>query len=210
MHFEIKICRSSLSDPLTFFFFLWNRKRLKIFNEALSVFNKFFPSVPSKKRSRLEVYNNDRSNFILSGERSARGQVGKFGNQSHAVTGVFEHEMQKPEERIKNAMPNKRTRTSLVDARGVCTLFLLHNYVLLRLLIQCFDPFSFCICTFYMVDPLYSCQIGLPFYICQISLTPIYFLSKSYVILQCRLFTSRFFTMLFRCCSFLEFVLRFM
>lgn len=95
------------------------RERLKIFNEALSVFNKFFPSVPSKKRSRLESYNNERSNFILSGERSARGQVGKLGNQSHATTGVFEHEMQKSEERIKNALPNKRTRTSLVDARGM-------------------------------------------------------------------------------------------
>lgn len=92
---------------------------MKIFNEALSVFNKFFPSVPSKKRSRLESYNNERSNFILSGERSARGQVGKLGNQSHATTGVFEHEMQKSEERIKNALPNKRTRTSLVDARGL-------------------------------------------------------------------------------------------
>ncbi|XP_022960944.1 uncharacterized protein LOC111461594 isoform X2 [Cucurbita moschata] len=93
------------------------REHLKIFNEALSVFNKFFPSVPSKKRSRLEGYNNERSNFIVSGERSARGQVGKFGNQSN--TGVFEHEMQKSEERIKNAMPNKRTRTSLVDSRGM-------------------------------------------------------------------------------------------
>lgn len=114
---------------------------MKIFNEALSVFNKFFPSVPSKKRSRLESYNNERSNFILSGERSARGQVGKLGNQSHATTGVFEHEMQKSEERIKNALPNKRTRTSLVDARGVCTLYLLHLYVLLWLFIQHFDPF---------------------------------------------------------------------
>ncbi|KGN66266.1 uncharacterized protein LOC101208478 isoform X1 [Cucumis sativus] len=92
------------------------RERLKLFNEALSVFNKFFPSVPSKKRSRLEGYNNERSNFILSGERSARGQASK----SHAIPGgAFEHEMQKSEERIKNALSNKRTRTSLVDARGM-------------------------------------------------------------------------------------------
>lgn len=107
------------------------------------MFNKYFPSVPSKKRSRLEGYKNERSNFILSGERSARGQVGKFGNQSHAVTGVFEHELQKPEERIKNAMPNKRPRTSLPDARGVRILCLLHIHVLLWLLIQYFDPFAF-------------------------------------------------------------------
>lgn len=124
------------------FYFLWNRERLKIFNEALSVFNKFFPSVPSKKRSRLEGYNNERSNFILSGERSARGQVGKFGNQSHAITGVFDHEMQKSEERIKNAMPNKRTRTSLVDARGVCTSYLLHIYCAFKAFDSRFMPFS--------------------------------------------------------------------
>lgn len=110
------------------------------------MFNKFFPSVPSKKRSRLEGYNNERSNFILSGERSVRGQGGKFGNQSHPITGVFEHELQKSEERIKNAMPNKRTRTSLVDARGVCTLYLYIFMCFLRFLIQYFNPFSFCSC----------------------------------------------------------------
>ncbi|XP_022147622.1 uncharacterized protein LOC111016503 isoform X2 [Momordica charantia] len=111
---EIKRMKTSLRECS-----IKARERLKLFNEALSVFNKYFPSVPSKKRSRLEGYKNERSNFILSGERSARGQVGKFGNQSHAVTGVFEHELQKPEERIKNAMPNKRPRTSLPDARGM-------------------------------------------------------------------------------------------
>lgn len=132
----------------SFDFFIFFRERLKLFNEALSVFNKFFPSVPSKKRSRLEGYNNERSNFILSGERSARGQASK----SHAIPGgAFEHEMQKSEERIKNALSNKRTRTSLVDARGVCTLDLLHIYVLLCHFIQYFDHFSFCICILFVV-----------------------------------------------------------
>lgn len=144
-----QICPIYLSDPLIFFIFF--RERLKLFNEALSVFNKFFPSVPSKKRSRLEGYNNERSNFILSGERSARGQAGKLGNQSHAIPGVFEHEMQKSEERIKNALTNKRTRTSLVDARGVCTLDLLHIYVLLWHFIHYFDHFLLCMCILFVV-----------------------------------------------------------
>lgn len=95
---------------------------MKIFNEALSVFNKFFPSVPSKKRSRSEVFPYERSSSLLSSEHAALGpNLGKIGMQSHALPGGFELEQQKSEERIKNAIPSKRTRTSLVDVR-VCIL----------------------------------------------------------------------------------------
>lgn len=94
------------------------RERTKIFSEALSVFNKFFPTVPSKKRSRLEGYSLDRSNALLSSERSALGPgLGKMGIQSHAIGGNFEFEQQKSEERPKSSVPNKRTRTSMVDVR---------------------------------------------------------------------------------------------
>lgn len=94
---------------------------MKIFNESLSVFNKFFPSIPSKKRSRSESFSSDRPS-VLSSDRSVLGpNVGKIGIQSHAITSGFELEQQKPEERTKNAVPNKRTRTSLVDVR-VCNL----------------------------------------------------------------------------------------
>ncbi|XP_050270171.1 uncharacterized protein LOC126714184 isoform X1 [Quercus robur] len=93
------------------------RERMKIFNEALSVFNKFFPSIPSKKRSRSDGFSNDRSS-VLSNDRSVLGtNVGKIGIQSHAIASGFELEQQKPEERTKNAVPNKRTRTSLLDVR---------------------------------------------------------------------------------------------
>ncbi|KAF7806763.1 uncharacterized protein G2W53_038924 [Senna tora] len=93
------------------------RQRVKTFNEALSVFNKVFPSVPSKKRSRSECFSNDRSSVMLS-DRSVMGpSVGKSGVQGHAVTGGFELEQQKSEERTKTVVPNKRTRTSLVDVR---------------------------------------------------------------------------------------------
>ncbi|KAK2645301.1 hypothetical protein Ddye_020496 [Dipteronia dyeriana] len=94
------------------------RERTKIFYEGLSVFNKFFPSVPSKKRSRSESFNNDRPSVMSSSERSILGPgLGKMGIQSHTISGGFEMEQQKSEERIKNAVPNKRTRTSLADVR---------------------------------------------------------------------------------------------
>ncbi|CAL1357524.1 unnamed protein product [Linum trigynum] len=94
------------------------RERMKIFSEALSVFNKFFPAVPSKKRSRSESLSNDRSGPLLSSERSVLGQsLSKMAIQNHGVTSNFELEQQKLEERTKSVVPNKRTRTSLVDVR---------------------------------------------------------------------------------------------
>lgn len=94
-----------------------NRERIKIFNEALSVFNKVFPSISSKKRSRSEGLSNDRSS-IMSSDRSVLGpSIGKVGGQSHAANNSgFEPEQQKSEERTKN-VPNKRTRTSFVDMK---------------------------------------------------------------------------------------------
>ncbi|RQP02728.1 hypothetical protein POPTR_018G056400v4 [Populus trichocarpa] len=95
------------------------RERVKIFNEALSAFNKFFPSIPSKKRSRSEGYSNDRPNASVSIDRSVLAPgLCKMGIQNHSATSGFELEQQKPEEQTKNAVSNKRTRTSLVDVRG--------------------------------------------------------------------------------------------
>ncbi|XP_039018587.1 uncharacterized protein LOC120149944 isoform X2 [Hibiscus syriacus] len=94
------------------------RERMKTFNEALSVFNKFFPTIPSKKRSRSESLTSDRSNALLSSDRSVLGpSVGKMGIHNHSIAGGIEFEQQKSEERPKSAFPNKRTRTSLLDAR---------------------------------------------------------------------------------------------
>ncbi|KAI5556578.1 hypothetical protein BDE02_18G045500 [Populus trichocarpa] len=95
------------------------RERVKIFNEALSAFNKFFPSIPSKKRSRSEGYSNDRPHASVSIDRSVLAPgLCKMGIQNHSATSGFELEQQKPEEQTKNAVSNKRTRTSLVDVRG--------------------------------------------------------------------------------------------
>ncbi|GMJ07321.1 SAGA complex subunit 2A [Hibiscus trionum] len=91
------------------------RERVKTFNEALSVFNKFFPSIPSKKRSRSESFSNDRPNALISGDRSVLSPtIGKMG-MHNSTAGGLEFEQQKSEERPKSAIPNKRTRTSLVD-----------------------------------------------------------------------------------------------
>ncbi|XP_061359731.1 uncharacterized protein LOC133303773 isoform X2 [Gastrolobium bilobum] len=92
------------------------RERAEMFSKALFRFNRVFQSITtSKKRSRAETFSNDRSSFTLS-DRSVLGpSIGKVGVQGHAVTGGFEHEQQKLEERTKNIVPNKRTRTSLAD-----------------------------------------------------------------------------------------------
>ncbi|XP_027330390.1 uncharacterized protein LOC113846392 isoform X2 [Abrus precatorius] len=91
------------------------RERVKMFSEALSVFHEVFPAITSKKRSRAEGFSNDRSNAMLSDRPVLGPSIGKVGVQSHPVTSAFELEQQKSEERAKNLVPNKRTRTSMVD-----------------------------------------------------------------------------------------------
>ncbi|KAE9609903.1 hypothetical protein Lalb_Chr07g0180961 [Lupinus albus] len=93
------------------------RERVKMFNEALSVFNKVFPSITSKKRSRGEGFSNDHSTAMLSDRPVSGPSIGKAGVEGHPLTGAFELEQQKSEERAKNLVPNRRTRTSLVDVR---------------------------------------------------------------------------------------------
>ncbi|KAL1097424.1 hypothetical protein V6Z11_D05G034400 [Gossypium hirsutum] len=110
---EIKRLKAGLRDSS-----VKARERMKTFNEALSVFNKFFPSIPSKKRSRSDSFSGDRCNALLSSGRSILGPaIGKMGMPNLSVAGDFEFEQQKSEERPKNVVPSKRTRTSLVDVR---------------------------------------------------------------------------------------------
>ncbi|TYI25203.1 hypothetical protein ES332_A05G035000v1 [Gossypium tomentosum] len=110
---EIKRLKAGLRD-----FSVKARERMKTFNEALSVFNKFFPSIPSKKRSRSDSFSGDRSNALLSSDRSILGPtIGKMGMHNLSVAGDFEFDQQQSEERPKNVVPSKRTRTSLVDLR---------------------------------------------------------------------------------------------
>ncbi|XP_017645879.1 uncharacterized protein LOC108486364 isoform X2 [Gossypium arboreum] len=110
---EIKRLKAGLRDSS-----VKARERMKTFNEALSVFNKFFPSIPSKKRSRSDSFSGDRSNALLSSDRSILGPtIGKMGMHNLSVAGDFEFDQQQSEERPKNVVPSKRTRTSLVDLR---------------------------------------------------------------------------------------------
>jgi hypothetical protein len=99
---------------------------LKIFNEASSVFNKFFPSVPTKKRSRPEGFSNDRS-----GDRLALGPgMGKMGIQGQTLPGCFELDQQKLDERPKSGALNKRTRTSMVSPDFCLTTHALGRFIL--------------------------------------------------------------------------------
>nr|XP_043620428.1 uncharacterized protein LOC122592297 isoform X2 [Erigeron canadensis] len=94
------------------------RERVKVFSETLSVVNKCFPSIPSRKRSRPEALAGDRSSGLLLNRSPMGSGVGKMGAQSHPLSTSLDFDQQKVEERGKNAIPNKRTRTSMVDQRA--------------------------------------------------------------------------------------------
>ncbi|XP_055810647.1 uncharacterized protein LOC129880582 [Solanum dulcamara] len=94
------------------------RERVKIFTESLSVLNKCFPSIPSRKRSRSDALSNDRPMTFFPSDRSVSGTgIGKTGTQAHCSPSGYEFEQQKSEERVKTAVPSKRTRTSMADMR---------------------------------------------------------------------------------------------
>ena len=105
------------------------RERVKIFNESLSVMNKWFPTIQSRKRSRSDSFSSDRSNTLYSADRSVSATgISKMGAQSHVGANGFDVE-QKSEERTKNSVPNKRTRTSMVDSR-VGSIFLCRHAII--------------------------------------------------------------------------------
>ncbi|KAL2554057.1 hypothetical protein Fot_07676 [Forsythia ovata] len=94
------------------------RERVKILNDCLSVINKCFPTVPSRKRSRLDTLSGDRSNTSLPIDRPVSGgSIGTMGSQGYEIMSGFALEHQKSEGQTKNTIPNKRTRTSMLDGR---------------------------------------------------------------------------------------------
>ncbi|XP_076918789.1 uncharacterized protein LOC143579335 isoform X2 [Bidens hawaiensis] len=93
------------------------RERVKVFSETLSVVNKCFPSIPSRKRSRLDVVPSDRASGLLVNRAHMGTGVGRMSTQSHSLTNAFDFDQQKADERGKSVIPNKRTRTSMVEAR---------------------------------------------------------------------------------------------
>nr|GEY36101.1 hypothetical protein [Tanacetum cinerariifolium] len=74
------------------------RERVKVCSDLLSVINKCFPRIPTRKRSRPDGF---------SGDRSKVQTVGKMGAQSHALTSAFDYEQQKADVR-----PNTPARSS--------------------------------------------------------------------------------------------------
>lgn len=101
------------------------RDRAKSLSEALFKLDKSM-GVMTRKRSRSDVSPSERSNVSLPGDRSVSGgSINKMGSQSHILNSAnYEPGSQKPEDRTKNAVPNRRVRTSMVDVR-VCILELI-------------------------------------------------------------------------------------
>lgn len=120
---------------------------MKVFSETLSVVNKCFPSIPSRKRTRPDALTGDRSSGLLLNRAPMGAGVGKMGIQTHSLTNVFDFEQQKVEERGKNIIPNKRTRTSMVDQR--VRILNLVPYLLINLI---------------KISVFYLCKFDLEFY----------------------------------------------
>ncbi|KAK1402062.1 hypothetical protein POM88_001667 [Heracleum sosnowskyi] len=68
-----KLGSSLLEEVKRFKLGAQQKERVKIFNEGLSVFNKCFPGMPSRKRSRSDVLSGDRSSVLFSSDRSVIG-----------------------------------------------------------------------------------------------------------------------------------------
>ncbi|XP_043721272.1 uncharacterized protein LOC122668803 isoform X2 [Telopea speciosissima] len=95
------------------------RERVKSLEEILSKFDKSFPSISARKRSRVDISLSDRSTASLPCDRAVLGgNMAKLGTQNHVMTSNFDIDPQKLEERsqkTKGAVPNRRIRTSMVD-----------------------------------------------------------------------------------------------
>ncbi|KAL0919568.1 hypothetical protein M5K25_011668 [Dendrobium thyrsiflorum] len=103
---EIRRLKNNLQDHAT-----KARDRVKIFGDASSKIDKFCHII-LKKRSRVDS---------LSGERSTglnQGSISKIGPQSHLSGCVLEVGSQRLEDKAKISVPNRRIRTSLVEANG--------------------------------------------------------------------------------------------
>ncbi|GAB2218097.1 hypothetical protein Droror1_Dr00001315 [Drosera rotundifolia] len=111
---ELKKAKSGLRESVS-----KARERVKIFGEALTVLNKCFPGITSRKRSRVELASGDRASLGPLNDRPGfNPSLGKLGTLSPALENDFEAPQQRPEERTKSSVISKRTRTSLLDGRA--------------------------------------------------------------------------------------------
>ncbi|KAF9612584.1 hypothetical protein IFM89_002180 [Coptis chinensis] len=108
---ELKRVKASLHDNS-----VRARDRVKILNETTSKLDKCFPNFLTRKRSRSDLPPSDRPNSSLLVDRTVNGGgIAKVATQSQ--TSAFETETPKLEEKTKNVVPSKRTRTSLMDVQ---------------------------------------------------------------------------------------------
>ncbi|KAF5188912.1 serine/arginine repetitive matrix protein [Thalictrum thalictroides] len=106
---ELKRVKTSIHDNS-----VRARNRLKMLNETTSKFDKCFQNILPRKRSRSDVPSSDWENSLLV-DRTVFGGIAKMGTQSQAS--AFDTETPKLEEKTKNIVPSKRTRTSLLDVQ---------------------------------------------------------------------------------------------
>ncbi|KAI3852999.1 hypothetical protein MKW92_025290 [Papaver armeniacum] len=91
--------------------------QVKVCTEMVSRFDKCFPNLCTRKRSRSDIQPSDRSNTSLAVDRLASGGIaGKLATQSNGISSGFGHEHQKSEDQCKNAV-SKRIRSSMVDGQ---------------------------------------------------------------------------------------------
>ncbi|XP_020680414.1 uncharacterized protein LOC110098045 isoform X1 [Dendrobium catenatum] len=103
---EIKRLKNNLQDHVT-----KARDRVKIFGDASSKIDKFCHII-LKKRSRVDSFSGERSTGLN------QGSISKIGPQSHLSGCVLEVGSQRLEDKAKISVPNRRIRTSLVEANG--------------------------------------------------------------------------------------------
>ncbi|MCO5572726.1 hypothetical protein L7F22_026485 [Adiantum nelumboides] len=115
---ELKRIRSSLLENSS-----KAKERSRALFEAITKLDKFWASIVSRKRARLEAHAHERPLISVSGERPAPtasttinpNKASFTASPSHVSMG--EGSMPKLEEKAKGPVPNKRVRTSMSDVR---------------------------------------------------------------------------------------------
>ncbi|XP_010262016.1 PREDICTED: uncharacterized protein LOC104600644 isoform X2 [Nelumbo nucifera] len=96
--------------------FVRARDRGRNLHEAMLKLGKIFPSALVRKRTRADASSSDRSNASVP---VLGGNTTKLGHHGHAISNAIDMEPHKFEEKTKSGIPNKRVRTSMVDANAL-------------------------------------------------------------------------------------------
>ncbi|KAL5728677.1 hypothetical protein ACHQM5_001732 [Ranunculus cassubicifolius] len=107
---ELKQAKTNLHDRS-----VRARDRVRVLNEAGSRFDEFLHDILPRNKSRSNDQSSDRRHSSASLDSGTFGSVGRTGTQSQ--TSALDFEVPKLEEKTKSMVPNRRTRTYLLDAQ---------------------------------------------------------------------------------------------